>query len=157
MGPLTATVPFELLGAESVASFTLAVFVLVSAVPGLFLALHCRRSMSGPCARRLRVISARKALPGSPLQDDHGSREAVRVPRGRRKTMTTMTARPGDRLVVRSMHVGEHVRDAEILEVKHEDGSPPYVVRWSDTGHEGLVFPGPDAFVEHADRDPSGG
>ncbi|MCW2767796.1 MAG: putative signal-transduction protein with domain [Nocardioides sp.] len=71
--------------------------------------------------------------------------------------MTMMTARPGDRLVVRSVHVGEHVRDAEILEVKHEDGSPPYVVRWTDTGHEGLVFPGADAFVEHADRDPSDG
>jgi hypothetical protein len=25
----------------------------------------------------------------------------------------------------------------------------PYVVRWSDTGHEALVYPGADAFVEH--------
>jgi hypothetical protein len=70
--------------------------------------------------------------------------------------MTTMTARPGDRLVVRNVHVGGPVRDAEILEVKHEDGSPPYVVRWSDTGHEALVFPGPDAFVDHAGHEPSG-
>jgi hypothetical protein len=55
----------------------------------------------------------------------------------------------GDRLVVHGLHVGDHVRDAEILEVRHEDGSPPYLVRWSDDGHESLVFPGPDAEVQH--------
>lgn len=60
-----------------------------------------------------------------------------------------MFAAVGDRLVIRGHHVDEPVRDAEILEVRHPDGTPPYVVRWSDTGHEGLVFPGPDAFVEH--------
>lgn len=60
-----------------------------------------------------------------------------------------MKASPGDRLVVRSLHVGEVVRDGEILEVHGEDGAPPYVVRWSDNGHESLVFPGPDAYVQH--------
>jgi len=40
-----------------------------------------------------------------------------------------MFARVGDRLVVRSAHVGGPVRDGEILEVRHGDGSPPYVVR----------------------------
>jgi hypothetical protein len=25
-------------------------------------------------------------------------------------------------------------------------------VRWSDTGHETLVFPGPDTIVQHAGR-----
>jgi len=35
------------------------------------------------------------------------------------------------------------VRDGEILEVHGEDGGPPYLVRWSDSGHESLVFPGP--------------
>ena len=60
-----------------------------------------------------------------------------------------MHAVVGDRLVVRSAHVDGPVRDGEILEVRHEDGSPPYVVRWSDTGHEALVFPGPDAEVQH--------
>ena len=66
-----------------------------------------------------------------------------------------MFAAPGDRLVVRSQHVDGPVRDGEILEVRHDDGSPPYVVRWSDTGHEALVFPGPDAFVDHVE--PNGG
>ena len=53
----------------------------------------------------------------------------------------------GDRLVVRSLH--GPARDGEIVEVRHPDGTPPYTVRWSDTGHETLVFPGADAFVQH--------
>ena len=61
----------------------------------------------------------------------------------------TMHAAPGDRLVIRSQHLDEPPRDAEVIEVRHADGSPPYVVRWSDNGHEALVFPGPDAYVEH--------
>jgi hypothetical protein len=60
-----------------------------------------------------------------------------------------MHARPGDRIVIRSHTTGGPVRDAEVLEVEHEDGSPPYVVRWSDSGHEALFFPGPDAYVAH--------
>lgn len=70
-----------------------------------------------------------------------------------------MFAAVGDRLVVHSVHVGGPVRDGEIVEVRHADGSPPYVVRWSDTGHEGLVFPGPDAVIHHFEHDltPPGG
>jgi len=60
-----------------------------------------------------------------------------------------MRAAPGDRLVVKGHHVGEPDRDAEILEVRGENGDPPYFVRWSDDGHEGLFFPGTDAEVEH--------
>lgn len=71
--------------------------------------------------------------------------------------MTTMTGAVGDRLVVRSQHVDGPVRDGEIIEVKHADGSPPYLVRWSDTGHESLFFPGPDAFVEHLSKADSTG
>lgn len=56
-------------------------------------------------------------------------------------------ASAGDRLVIRS--VRGPVRDAEILEVRHRDGTPPYRVRWSDTGREGLFYPGSDAFVQH--------
>jgi hypothetical protein len=66
-----------------------------------------------------------------------------------------MRAAPGDRLVIRSVHLDLPVRDAEVLEVRHADGSPPYVVRWSDTGHEALVFPGPDAYVEHVEHEPA--
>ena len=64
-----------------------------------------------------------------------------------------MFAAVGDRLVVRGTHVDDPDRDGEILEVRHADGSPPYVVRWSDNGHETLVFPGPDALVQHPEHD----
>ncbi|HET8663806.1 MAG TPA: DUF1918 domain-containing protein [Nocardioides sp.] len=60
-----------------------------------------------------------------------------------------MYAAVGDRLVIHSHHLDAPDRDGEIVEVRHADGSPPYLVRWSDTGHESLMFPGPDATVEH--------
>ncbi len=61
-----------------------------------------------------------------------------------------MYAHEGDRIVVRSLHFDEPAREAEVLDVEHEDGRPPYQVRWADTGDEELNFPAPDAaFVEH--------
>lgn len=66
-----------------------------------------------------------------------------------------MFARKGDRLVVNSRHVSGPVRDAEVLDVPHSDGSPPYRVRWSDDGHETLFFPGSDAHIEHPDDESS--
>ena len=59
-----------------------------------------------------------------------------------------MRAAVGDRLVVKGHKVGDHDVDGEILEVRGADGGPPFFVRWSD-GHEGLVFPGADAVVQH--------
>jgi hypothetical protein len=55
----------------------------------------------------------------------------------------------GDRIIVRSAHVDEPARDGEVLEVRGSNDGPPYLVRWSDTGHETLVFPGPDAVIQH--------
>jgi len=65
-----------------------------------------------------------------------------------------MQAAVGDRIVVRGHKVGQHERDGEILAVEGEGGGPPYRVRWADTGHEGLFFPGPDAEVEHFPKSP---
>jgi Domain of unknown function (DUF1918) len=59
-----------------------------------------------------------------------------------------MKASVGDRLVLEGSHVGDRRRIAVITAVRHEDGSPPYEVRWLDDGHEGLVFPGPDSRIE---------
>jgi hypothetical protein len=59
-----------------------------------------------------------------------------------------MQAKVGDHLVVDSNKVGSPRREGEIVEVRGADGSPPYVVRWDD-GHEGMAFPGPDAYVTH--------
>jgi hypothetical protein len=36
----------------------------------------------------------------------------------------------------------------EILEVRGAHGQPPYLVQFND-GHQGLIFPGPDAVIEH--------
>lgn len=58
-----------------------------------------------------------------------------------------MKAKVGDHIVIRGHRVGEHERDCEVLEVRGEDGGPPYLVRWGDSGHEALFFPGPDATV----------
>jgi len=63
-----------------------------------------------------------------------------------------MHAAVGDRLVIHAQRLEAPARDAEILEVRHPDGSPPYLVRWSDTGHEALVFPGPDATVQNFEQ-----
>ena len=50
--------------------------------------------------------------------------------------------------MIRSAQIDGPVRDGEIIAVEHEDGSPPYRVRWSDNGHESLFFPGPDAQID---------
>ena len=60
-----------------------------------------------------------------------------------------MKTAAGDRIVIRGHKVGEHERDGEILEVRGLDGAPPYVVRWDDDGHESIIYPGTDAFVQH--------
>jgi hypothetical protein len=60
-----------------------------------------------------------------------------------------MQASVGDRIIIRGHHVGEPDRDCEVLEVRGADGTAPYLVRWEDTGHEALLYPGPDAMVHH--------
>ena len=58
-----------------------------------------------------------------------------------------MKARVGDFLVVKGTTTERHDQHAEIIAVRSEDGSPPYVVRWLVTGHEATVYPGSDAVV----------
>lgn len=71
---------------------------------------------------------------------------------GPRKQVVTMRARVGDILVVESPTTGVTRRDGEIVGLRHEDGTPPYDVRWSDTHEVTLVFPGPDAHVRRTAR-----
>jgi uncharacterized protein DUF1876/uncharacterized protein DUF1918 len=63
----------------------------------------------------------------------------------------TMKAEVGDRIVVASGTLHRPIRDGEILQIG-EGGAGPYLVRWSD-GNESLFFPGPDAHVEHVQRE----
>ncbi|NUS44541.1 MAG: DUF1918 domain-containing protein [Mycobacteriaceae bacterium] len=58
-----------------------------------------------------------------------------------------MHATPGDWLIVESRTIGTVIRRGLIEEVRSPDGSPPYLVRWTDTDHRALTFPGPDARV----------
>lgn len=60
-----------------------------------------------------------------------------------------MKASVGDRIVIAANHVDGPVRDGEIIELRHGDGTPPYVVQWSDSSDIALFFPGPDARIDH--------
>ncbi|MEU1694858.1 pyridoxamine 5'-phosphate oxidase family protein [Streptomyces hirsutus] len=65
-----------------------------------------------------------------------------------------MRAHLGDRLVIESPATGATRRDGEIIGLHHNDGTPPYDVRWSDTRAVTLVFPGPDAHLLHPGHEP---
>jgi len=57
-----------------------------------------------------------------------------------------MRAAVGDRILVHGRTVGSGEQEGEIVEVRGEEGSPPYVVKFTD-GHEGLIYPGSDCEV----------
>ncbi|GAA1805065.1 hypothetical protein GCM10009682_28580 [Luedemannella flava] len=63
-----------------------------------------------------------------------------------------MKAKVGDRLVLEPTHPGSPRRVGVITELHHDDGSPPYTVRWLDDEHETLVYPGPEGRVEAGHR-----
>ncbi|MEV5875422.1 pyridoxamine 5'-phosphate oxidase family protein [Streptomyces sp. NPDC052101] len=63
-----------------------------------------------------------------------------------------MRAHLGDQLVIESPTTGAARRDGEIVGLHHQDGTPPYDVRWSDTDEITLVFPGPDAHIRHLEQ-----
>lgn len=68
-----------------------------------------------------------------------------------------MKAKLGDHIVIASNVVDRPARDGVIVEIRNADGTPPYLVEWTDSGQRGLIFPGPDAHVEHppASRPPA--
>lgn len=73
-----------------------------------------------------------------------------------------MRAEVGDQLVIQGHRVGEPRRVGQVVEVRGEDGGPPYRVRWDETGTTTLLFPGSDCRVqslhhdEHGKRDEHG-
>jgi hypothetical protein len=62
-----------------------------------------------------------------------------------------MYAHIGDRLVVD----GDPPRAGTIIAVPHDDGSPPYVVRWLADGHIAMVSPDQFARVVPASPAPA--
>jgi len=61
-----------------------------------------------------------------------------------------MMARIGDRLVLDGRHLGDSRRVGVVMGVAHSDGTPPYQVRWLDSGRTTLVFPEAQARIEHS-------
>ncbi|MDQ0377427.1 DUF1918 domain-containing protein [Amycolatopsis thermophila] len=66
-----------------------------------------------------------------------------------------MHAAVGDRILVHGRTVGAAEQRGEIVEVRGDNGGPPFLVRFED-GHEGLIFPGSDCEVtpEHPANNP---
>lgn len=54
----------------------------------------------------------------------------------------------GDRILIRGKTVETPDRHGEIMEVRGDEGGPPYLVRF-ENGHETIVFPGSDFVIEH--------
>jgi hypothetical protein len=99
-----------------------------------------RRPKKAPRSPVASPRAAPKAAPEKPkAPPEKRSRQAVRV-------------EAGDRLIIKGHHLGERDRDAEILEVLGDGDARRFRVRWSDTGREGLLFPGTDAVIEHFPR-----
>jgi len=64
-----------------------------------------------------------------------------------------MRAEVGDRVRIYGRTIDDPVRDGEVIEVHGAEGQPPYLIRWSEDGHQGLFFPGPDAQVQHFEHE----
>lgn len=60
-----------------------------------------------------------------------------------------MQAAVGDVLIIEGHRVGQPHRRGQVLEVRGEEGRPPYLVEWDDSGHATLLFPGSDCVVRH--------
>lgn len=58
-----------------------------------------------------------------------------------------MRARAGDWLLIKGSVVGSVDELGFIVEVRGNDGAPPYLVRWLRDDHVTLIYPGPDAVV----------
>ena len=67
-----------------------------------------------------------------------------------------MHAQVGDTLLVEGRTVETPRRQGEILEVHGKDGTPPFVVRWDDSGHTTVLYPGPDCEVHGSEHGANG-
>jgi hypothetical protein len=61
-----------------------------------------------------------------------------------------MKASVGDRVIVASNVLDRPARQGTVVEVRRDDGQPPYVVEWSDTHTTSVFFPGADTHVEQS-------
>jgi hypothetical protein len=61
----------------------------------------------------------------------------------------TMRATVGDQMVIQGPRRRARRRYGGIMDVRGRDGEPPFLVRCAYTGHEALMYPGPDAQIHH--------
>lgn len=61
-----------------------------------------------------------------------------------------MTANIGDKIMIRPQGAHQPVHEGEIREIRDDPDGIAYLVRWSDTGYENLLRPGPDVVVTQA-------
>lgn len=130
--------------------------------PTLVCEAHSRAVPNGPLpgllapmtvGRSGRTVEGESTGLGSAAAEGLGREARAMTATGTRqdqeKPHVGLWARVGDRLIVAGATVGDEGRDGEVVGLHHADGTPPFDVRWSDTGRVTLVFPGPDARVQH--------
>lgn len=85
----------------------------------------------------------------------HSDRPTSRNAPGGGEGTALTHARVGDEIVVRGTTSGVVTRDGEVVGVHHPDGSPPYDVRWADSGRVVTLYcPGLDPYVRHPGHGP---
>ena len=63
-----------------------------------------------------------------------------------------MRAHVGDHILIHGRKVGDPERNGVIIDVRGEDGAPPFIVRWEGDPGEHLLFPGSDAVITPAEK-----
>ena len=67
-----------------------------------------------------------------------------------------MKAHIGDEIIIDGHVVGEPRRVGKIVDVRGEDGGPPYEVSWDDSDHTTLLYPSSDAHIKHPSGETNG-
>jgi amino acid efflux transporter len=135
--------------AQATAVVSLAAVLVLLAMTGVYLVGPALVTAAALLYLRVRAVAACRSS-STPLPSGGGEEHPWCRGTPGTEEAVAMRARVGDRLFVHGRTVGQADHRAEILEVRGPDGGPPYLVRYDD-GHQALVFPGPDAVVEHAD------
>ncbi|HEV8565860.1 MAG TPA: DUF1918 domain-containing protein [Actinoplanes sp.] len=122
---------------------------MLAVTPTGYLSKASQRSRDSGCGRR----AARPTVVKTGI-DRHGRGVGVRwafqrfQDRMSRQREATMIAHVGDRLVLDRTHLDDARRVGVITGVCHDDGAPPYYVRWLEDGRITMIFPCAEARIE---------